>query len=311
MAKVVVTGGAGFIGSHLVGRLVELEHDVTVVDNFSTGKRDNLAKIIEKVKIVEFDLANWTKLPELVEKLQKVEFIFHLAALPRIGRSLDNPLETHEANVTSTLTALEFARKLEVSKFLYASSSSVYGIQETLPLKENLIPNPQNPYAVQKLMGELYCKNHSAVFGLKTLAFRFFNVYGQGMSLEGTYKLVFAVWKEQIENGLPLTIYGDGEQTRDFTHVADIVDGLVLAMDYKQKEDFELFNLGAGRQVSVNYLASLFEHKVTHLPERPNEEKYKEADITRARTCLAWEPRVTIEEGVSLFKNENHFTLKK
>lgn len=297
--KIIVTGGAGFIGSHLAKDIVNTGHEVIVVDNFSTGKRENLAPFLEKIQLVECDLANHRYLFEQSASFGKVDFIFHLAALPRIGRSVDFPLETHRANVTGTLVALELAKKLEVQKFIFSSSSSVYGEQKKVPLAEDLIPNPQNPYAVQKLVGELYCQNYSKVFGLKTLAFRLFNVYGLGMSAEGAYKLVFNSWLEQKRQGLPLTVFGDGKQTRDFTQISDVVRGLIAGMDYEQEHPFELINLGAGRQVEINYLASLFDHKVEHVSARQHEEKFKEADITRAKNQLGWEPRISIEEGLA------------
>lgn len=298
MNKIIVTGGAGFIGSHLVRDLVKNRYEVIVVDNFSTGKRENLTPFLDKIQLVECDLADHRNLFEQSVNFGRVDFIFHLAALPRIGKSIDFPLETHQANVTGTLVALELARRLEVQKFIFSSSSSVYGEQEKLPLSEDLAPNPQNPYGAQKLMGELYCQIYSQVFGLKTLAFRFFNVYGPGMSSEGAYKLVFNSWLERKREGLPLVIFGDGRQTRDFTHILDIVRGLTLSMGYEQKDAFDLINLGAGRQVEINYLAKLFGHKVAYKQARMHEERFKEADITRAKNRLGWEPQVTIEEGI-------------
>lgn len=297
MGKIIVTGGAGFIGSHLVEHLVDLGKEVIVLDNFSTGAVKNLASCVKKITLINCDLADYRKLFFWARKFVDIDYFFHLAALPRMGRSVDFPVQTHHANVTATLCSLELAKRLGVRKFIYTSSSSVYGVQKKLPITEDQSPNPQNPYAVQKLAGELYCSNYSKVFGLPVIVFRLFNVYGPRMQGKGGYGLVFSVWAEQKRRGFPLTIYGDGRQTRDFTHVSDVVGGLVAGMAYKKRTPFEIFNLGAGRGVTINHLAGLFGHPVVYCPARRNEERFKEADITRAKRFLGWEPRVKIEEG--------------
>lgn len=299
MAKVIVTGGAGFIGSNLIDFLLEQGNEVVVIDNFSTGKKDNLANCIDKIKLIECDLVDWDPLQSHLESLGEVDYFFHLAALPRIGKSVDFPLETHQANTTGTLCALELAKRLGVRKFIFTSSSSVYGVQEKMPIEENALPNPQNPYAVQKLTGEHYCSLYAKMFSLPTTIFRLFNVYGPRMEAEGAYKLAISVWYEQREKGVPLTIFGDGEQTRDFTHISDVIRGLSLGAEYEQANLCEIINLGAGRQVSINHVASLFGSEVVHEPAKPYEERFKEADITKAHDLLGWSPRVSIEEGVA------------
>lgn len=298
MSKIIVTGGAGFIGSHLVDYLVELGEEVVVLDNLSTGRRKNLSASMDKIKLIECDLLDWPGLFNKAESLGTVDYLFHLAALPRVGKSIEFPVETHQVNTTGTLCTLGLAKKLNVRKFIYASSSSVYGVQGKLPITEEQAPNPQNPYAVQKLIGELYCSCYSRMFDIPMVVFRLFNVYGPRMESEGIYKLVLSTWIEQKRQGVPLTIYGDGKQTRDFTHVSDVVRGLVAGMKYKQKSLYEVFNLGGGKQITINYLASLFKHKVIHCPPRKHEERFKQAGINKAKVCLGWEPRVTIEEGV-------------
>lgn len=298
MSRIIVTGGAGFIGSRLVDYLVKLGEEVTILDNLSTGKRENLAASIDKIKLVECDLVDWPGLLNKSASFGRTDYLFHLAALPRVGKSIEFPIETHESNTTGTLCALELARRLNVRKFIYTSSSSIYGVQKKLPITEDQVPNPQNPYAVQKLVGELYCACYSKMFDLPIVVFRLFNVYGPGMESEGAYKLIFSTWVEQKKQVVPLTIYGDGEQTRDFTHVSDVVGGLVAGMKYKQKGLYKVFNLGSGKQVTINYLASLFKHKVVHCPPRRHEERFKQADINKAKICLGWEPSVTIEKGV-------------
>lgn len=302
MSKILVTGGAGFIGSHLVDALVEQNHNVIIIDNFSTGSIKNLEKSRKEVKILKASLSieKFKKIPAI---LQGTDYIFHLAALPRIERSIDDPIGTHQANVEGTLVALELARKLSVKKFLFVSSSSVYGIQKRLPLHELLLSNPQNTYAYQKLMGEYYSKIYSQTYNLEIIIFRLFNVYGPRMFSKGSYKLVFTKWLEQIKNKQPLTIYGKGNQTRDFTYITDVVKGLILGMTTKLKNPFEIINLGGGQQKSIKEMAKLFKKDVQFLPSRPFEEKFKEADINKAKKLLRWKPETSINNGVKNLLN--------
>lgn len=298
--KVIVTGGAGFIGSKLVQKLVDLGYRVVVIDNFSTGKIKNLKNSLSKIDILVEDIGNIEILERKVKKLRdNILGMFHLAALPRIERSVDNPRETHHANVQGIFGVLELARFLRTPKLIYTSSSSVYGIQKTNPLHEKLSPNPQNPYAAHKLIGEIYCDIYSKTFGIPTVTLRLFNVYGLGMEGKGAYQLVFTKWIEQIKKGLPLTIYGDGQQTRDFTHVSDAIEAMIAAMNLKQKKLHEIINIGASRQVSVNYLASLFGAPVVYVEGRKFEERFKQADIRKAERLLSFSPKVSIEEGVA------------
>ncbi len=297
MSKVIVTGGAGFIGSHLVERLVELGHQVIVIDDFSTGKKENLTKSKNKILLVNESLSiDRDLLKAYTKQLNNTDYIYHLAALPRIERSIDDPLGTHKANVDGTLAALELGKKLQVKKFFYTSSSSVYGIQKHLPLKESFAPNPQNPYAVQKLIGEHYCKLYSQIYNLPIIIFRLFNAYGPRMVSKGSYKLVFTKWLEQKKKNLPLEIYGSGNQTRDFTYISDVISGLIKGMSIQSL--YEIINLGAGQQISVKELSKLFNHPVKHLPQRPFEEKFKEADISKAKQLLDWKPKISVKEGL-------------
>lgn len=299
MNKVIVTGGAGFIGSHLVDELVNINHQVIVIDDFSTGKIENLNKNRQKIKIIRHSLSlKSSLLKEIPSVLIGASYIYHLASLPRIERSIVDPIGTHSTNVDGTLAALELAKRLKVKRFIYTSSSSVYGDQKKLPLKENSVPNPANPYAFQKLMGEYYCQIYSNLYSLPIISFRLFNVYGPRMFSKGSYKLVFTKWLEQIKKNIPLTIFGSGEQTRDFTYISDIVDGLIKAIDVDNKLAYEVINLGYGRQIKVNYLAKLFNHPTEYLPKRDYEEKFKQADIKKAKKILGWRPKVPIEEGV-------------
>lgn len=297
MSKVIVTGGAGFIGSHLVDKLVELGNQVIVIDDFSTGKKENLTKSKNKILLINESLSiDRDLLKAYTRQLIDTDYIYHLAALPRIERSVNDPLGTHRANVEGTLAALELGKKLQVKRFFYTSSSSVYGIQKRLPLKESLTPNPQNPYALQKLMGEYYCKLYSQIYNLPVIIFRLFNAYGPRMVSKGLYKLVFIKWLEQKKKNLPLTIYGSGDQTRDFTYISDVISGLIKGMDIQTL--YEIINLGAGQQISVKNLSKFFNHPIKHLSLRPFEEKFKEADISKAKLLLAWEPKISVIEGV-------------
>lgn len=295
--RILVTGGAGFIGSHLVDDLVEKKREVMVIDDLSTGKKSNLQKSIKKISLINKSLADAAK------EIKAADYIYHLAALPRIERSIDDPLGTHEANVEGTLIALELAKRLKVKRFIYTSSSSVYGIQKHLPLKENFSPNPQNPYAYQKLMGEHYCQLYNKLYNLPVIIFRLFNVYGPRMVSKGSYKLVFTKWLEQIKDKKPLSVYGKGDQTRDFTYISDTVNGLISGLALSPKKTFEIFNIGRGKQISVKNLASLFKKSVAFLPPREYEEKFKEADISKIKKMLAWEPVVSIEEGIKRLLN--------
>lgn len=296
--KIIVTGGAGFIGSHLVNELVRQKHQVIVIDDFSTGSIKNLKESRGKIKILKLSLSINKILKKIPKILDNTDFIFHLAALPRIERSIDDPVGTHKANVEGTIVALELGRKLKVKRFIFSSSSSVYGIQKKLPLKESFIPNPQNPYAYQKLMGEYYCKIYSQAYHLPVTIFRLFNVYGSRMLSKGSYKLVLTKWLEQKQANQPLTIYGSGSQTRDFTYIADTVGGLIRGLSLKTQYQFDIFNLGGGKQISVKHLAEFFNQPVQYLPARPFEEKFKQADISKAKKELNWIPDTTVEKGV-------------
>lgn len=306
--RYIVTGGAGFIGSNLCEYLVNHGHDVIVLDNFSTGTYENIDHIKDKITIINVDINNlWTHtFREYLKMIKKVDCIVHLAALPRVQLSIDKPLKTHDANVTGTLNILELAHKLGIKKVIYASSSSVYGDQKILPLKEYASPMPLNPYAVQKYIGEVYCEMYTKVYSLNTIALRFFNVYGKNMALNGAYKLVFMNWIESIRKGEKMKIYGDGKQTRDFTHVTDVVKAIVAACDletYNEPYNF-VFNVGGGRETSVLELAEMFGYPYEHIEPRAFEEKRKIADLVKIKSILGWQPLTDIEEGVKQLKKE-------
>jgi UDP-glucose 4-epimerase len=291
--KIAVVGGAGFIGSNLVDALVERGDDVLVVDNLSTGYRRNLNP---KAPMYDIDVSADSE--QLTSALNGREVVFLTAAMPRVPRSIEDPVGTHAVNVTGALRVLKAAVDAGVRRVVYSSSSSVYGDQPTLPLTEDMHPGPLNPYACQKLMGEIYARNFAHIYGLETVCLRYFNVYGPRQVTEGAYRLVISIFMDQRQQGQPMTIHGDGQQTRDFTWVGDVVRANMLAAQSTVVGRGEPINIGAGTEVSVNRVAELIGGPVVHVPPRGFDERFKRADIQRARDLLGWEPQVQIEEGI-------------
>jgi nucleoside-diphosphate-sugar epimerase len=292
MAKVLVTGGAGFISSNLVDRLIKDGYKVIVLDNLSGGKRQNLNP---KAKFYKVDICNLEKILPL---FKGVDYVFHLAALPRVPFSIEKPIETNKVNVDGTLNVLFASYKNKVKRVIYASSSSVYGEQKTLPLKETMLPNPLSPYALQKLIGEMYCKIFANLYGLETVSLRFFNVYGPRMNPEGAYALAIGKFLKLKKEGKPLTIYGDGNQTRDFTHVFDVVEANILAMKSKKVGKGEVLNICYGKNHSINYVADLIGGKRVYLPPRKGEPRHTLGDNSLAKKLLGWKPKISLEKGI-------------
>ena len=291
--KAAVVGGAGFIGSNLVDALVARGDDVIVVDNVSTGYRRNLNPA---APLHEIDIAVDSE--RLGAALRSRDVVFLTAALPRIQRSIEDPLGTHAVNVTGALRVLKAAVDAGVRRVVYSSSSSVYGDQPTLPLTEDMPPAPLHPYACQKLMGEIYARDFARIYGLETVCLRYFNVYGPRQVTEGAYRLVISIFMDQRRRGEPMTIHGDGQQTRDFTWVGDVVRANILAAESDRIGQGEAINIGAGAEVSVNRVAELIGGPVVHVAPRGFDERFKRAGIQRARDLLGWEPKVQIEEGL-------------
>jgi UDP-glucose 4-epimerase len=287
----LVTGGAGFIGSHLVDALLARGLRVRVVDNFATGRREF---VNQSAEIVEADIRDVARLKAA---FAGVDCIFHTAALPRVMFSIEHPVESHLANVVGTLNVLIAAREAGVRRVIFSGSSAVYGDQPALPLKEAMAPNPLNPYALQKLTGEQYARIFHRLFGLETLTLRYFNVYGPRMADEGAYVTVISVFIRQKLAGEPLTIDGDGSQTRDFTHVRDVVRANVLAMD-SAIADGRALNVGRGSNLSVNRIAEIIGGPKTYRERRPGDARDTLADISQAREVLGWEPQVATEDGL-------------
>ncbi len=294
---VVVTGGAGFIGSHLVEALIAKGLRVRVVDNLATGRREYLHPAAELV------VADIRDPKSLLPAFNNAECVFHTAAMPRVMLSIERPVETHIVNVVGTLNVLVAARDCRVRRVIYSGSSSVYGNQPVLPLTEAMAPNPLNPYALQKLTGEHYMRIFHRLFGLETLVLRYFNVFGPRMATEGAYVTVISVFLRQKRAGEPLTIHGDGTQTRDFTHVSDVVRANILAMDSKVA-DGRAINIGRGRNLSVNRVAELVGGSTIHVAPRPGDARDTLADLTQAREILGWEPQIETEEAIRAMARE-------
>lgn len=294
--KCLVTGGCGFIGSHLVDSLVLRGDHVVVIDNLETNDTNNLKK--------DVDFQNGSVLDGglLRNALIGVDCVFHMAALPRVLRSIEDPIGTHRVNVDGTLSILQAVREMGIGRFVYSSSSSVYGLQNTHLMSEDMIPNPLSPYALQKLIGEKYVEMFARLYGLSAVSLRYFNVYGPRQPVKGEYALVIGKFMELHRLGLPLTIYGDGEQTRAYSHVEDVVRANLLSADIDTPAGKNLIvNIGTRDETSVNQIAKMIGGDVTHVLPNPRgdmEEPRKAADSTLAGKVLGWKPTLTLPEGL-------------
>ncbi|MBA3284095.1 MAG: NAD-dependent epimerase/dehydratase family protein [Nitrosopumilus sp.] len=293
--RVIVTGGAGFIGSNLVDVLIEKGYDVHIIDNLVAGNKEY---VNPKATLHEVDITN---LEEIKPLFLGVDYVFHLAALPRVQYSIEQPIETDSVNVRGTLNVLVAASEAKVKKFVYSASSSAYGDQPVMPLREDMMAAPKSPYAVQKYIGEMYCSTWSAVYGIPTVCLRYFNVYGPRHSHEGAYALVVAKFMHLKKEGKTLTITGDGKQTRDFTHVRDVARANILAAENTEISKGEVINIGAGKNYSVNDIAHLIGGEIEYIPARL-EPKDTLADNTRAQKLLGWKPEISVEEGIAELK---------
>lgn len=302
MSKMVVTGGAGFVGSHIVDALVKDGHDVHVIDNFAAGKFE--IRMNPKATYHEVDIRDQASIAPAV---QGASAVFHLAALPRVPFSIDYPAESHDVNVNGTLSVLLACKEGKVGRVVYSASSSAYGDQPTLPLTENMIPMPKSPYGLQKYIGEQYCRVFSSVFGLPTVSFRYFNIYGPRFDPSGPYAQALGKFLTQRKNGKPMTIWGDGSHTRDFVHVFDVVRANLLAAVSPNVGKGEMMNLGTGVETSVNDIARMVGGETMNEPERI-ESAHTRADISRAKQLLGWEPTIKLEDGIAELKKEMGLT---
>jgi nucleoside-diphosphate-sugar epimerase len=301
--KVLVTGGAGFIGSNLAEELIKQGAKVKIIDNFVTGFRENLEEIQGDFDFIEGDINDDTALKRALEG---VEIVFHQAALPSVPRSVENPKETHKACVNGTFNLLLKAKEQSVRRVIYAASSSAYGNQPTLPKVETMRPEPLSPYAVAKLVGEYYCQVFWHVYGLETICLRYFNVFGPRQNPASMYSGVVSIFIDALMKGKTPVIYGDGEQTRDFTYVANVVDANIKAAQ-SSKGIGMVMNVANGERISVNQLFEILKKitgkenvKAEYLPERKGDVKHSQADNTLARELIGYQKIVGLEEGLKL-----------
>ncbi len=295
--KTLITGGAGFIGSHLTELMLNKGNEVTVIDNMSTGRVDNLDHLKDNNSLNIFK-ADISDLQSIENYFLGIDYVFHLAALADIVPSINNPLEYHRSNVDGTVNVLKAAQKANVKRFVYAASSSCYGIPDNYPTSENAEIRPQYPYALTKNIGEQYVMHWAKIYNLPAVSCRFFNVFGPRSRTSGTYGAVFGVFLKQKLSGKPYTVVGDGEQTRDFTYVGDICSALSAAADSEYTG--EVFNVGTGNPQSINKLVELLGGEVTYIPKRPGEPDCTCADISKIKDYLGWEAKVSFEEGIQI-----------
>ncbi|MFH1741057.1 MAG: SDR family oxidoreductase [bacterium] len=300
MAKTLVTGGAGFIGSNLAGRLLAQGHEVAIVDNFSTGRRGNLAPLQDRITLLEIDIRDRE---DLLKAMKGVEYVFHQAALPSVPRSVKKPLESHDVNATGTVSVLSAAQEAGVRRLMYAASSSAYGDVDAPMKHEGLPPRPVSPYGAAKLTGEYYCQVFHTVYGLETVCLRYFNVFGPRQNPDSPYTGVMAIFIPAMLRGERPRIFGDGSATRDYTYIDNVIDANLLAMSAENVSG-EVINAACGGQVSVldvvNTLNAILGSSLE--PEfcapRPGDILHSCADISKAEALLQFEPKVSIEEGL-------------
>ena len=299
--KIVVTGGAGFIGSNIVYNIYQ-NNEVTVIDDLSTGNLENIVDLIENESI-RLIKGSVTDLKLLHDSFSDVDYVLHQAAIPSVPRSIKNPITTNKANIDGTLNVLVAARDCSVEKVIFASSSSVYGDTPTLPKVETMCPSPLSPYAITKLCGEQYCKIFHEVYGLRTTSLRYFNVYGPRQNPMSEYAAVIPKFIFSTTKGRPIEIYGDGEQTRDFTFIEDVINANLLSCISK-KSDGKALNIAGGKRISINDLANKImkmvgrEVQVVYKERREGDVKDSLADISLARDFIDYTPKYSLDEGL-------------
>jgi len=300
MKRYLVTGGAGFIGSHIAEELVERGHEVRIVDNFLTGKRENIASFMDKIELIEGDIRDFSLCKRASDR---VDFVLHQAALPSVPRSIEDPLMTNEINVKGTLNLLIASRDAGVKKFVFASSSSVYGDDQRLPKKEGEEGAPLSPYAISKLVGEMYCQVFSQIYSLSTVCLRYFNIFGPRQDPYSQYSAVIPNFINKMVKEESPTIFGDGEQSRDFTYVANVVEANKLAVEAEDVSG-EILNIACGERTTVNSLVIEINQilkkniKAIYDKSRPGDVMHSYADISEAENVLKYKPLVSFTEGL-------------
>jgi nucleoside-diphosphate-sugar epimerase len=298
--KILVTGGGGFIGSHLAAHLAELGHDLRILDNFASGQRSNMLAMPDDVELIEGDIQSYERAHNAVTGC---DIVFHQAALPSVPRSVQDPLTSNATNITGTLNVLLAARDAGVRRVIFASSSSIYGSSPQMPKREDVMPLPISPYAAAKVACEGYCRSFAEVYGLETVALRYFNVFGPRQDPRSEYAAAVPKFINELMAGERPTVFGDGEQSRDFAYVQNIIEANVLAMD-AQGVAGQVFNVACGEAVTINRLLEELralldtDIEAEYVAPRPGDVRHSLADISRARTALDYEPSVHLREGL-------------
>tara|TARA_B100000700_G_scaffold293080_1_gene353721 strand:+ start:475 stop:1455 length:981 start_codon:yes stop_codon:yes gene_type:complete len=295
----IVTGGAGFIGSHLCEQLIKLGHKVFVIDNFSNGKIKNLSKIKNKITIIKQDIRNYKKIQK---KFKNIDNVFHLAALSDIVPSIEKPDEYFTTNVDGTFNVLKASHQNKIKRFIYCASGSCYGIPKKIPTSEKSEISPEYPYSLTKRLGEEIVLHFAKIYKLNATSLRLFNVYGPRSRTSGAYGAVFGVFLAQKLSNKPFTVVGDGKQKRDFTYISDVVDALVKVSKLKNLKN-KVFNVGSGTAVSVNKIVKLLKGKKIKIPKRPGEPDITYADISKIKSLTGWAPKISIEKGINELLN--------
>jgi UDP-glucose 4-epimerase len=295
MKKILVTGGAGFIGSNLVDRLVELKYKVIVLDNFINGSIKNLKKSENKIKIVKIDISKSRNF--LKKYFYKVDVVVHLASLVSMQQSVNNPEYYFKNNIIGTFNALHAAKKNKVNKFIYAASASCYGLPKNFPTNENDKIDIKNPYSLTKYLGEELVLHWCKIYKISCTSLRLFNVYGPRSKISGSYNSVFGTFLSQKFSGKPLTVVGNGNQTRDFIYVSDVVDAIISSIN-KKNSNGQIYNVGSGTETKIIKIANLFGEKFKNIKKRHEESIRSLADIKKIKKILKWKPSVSIEKGI-------------
>ncbi|MBU0700965.1 SDR family oxidoreductase [bacterium] len=302
MAVYLITGGAGFIGSNIVARLVKNKERVRIIDNFSTGKRENIAEFLNNIEVVDADISN---IDSVREAVSGVDFVLHQAALPSVARSVADPIRANEVNIVGTLNILVAARDAKVKRVVYASSSSAYGDTPTLPKREDMKTAPLSPYAITKLTGEEYCKVFYSLYGLETIALRYFNVFGPNQDPTSHYSAVIPKFITLMLTGNQPTIYGDGGQSRDFSYIDNVVNANLNAT-VASKGIGEAFNIACGERITLNELCKKInkilstDFSPVYADTRPGDVRHSLADISKAQSCLNYSPEINVDQGLEM-----------